>query len=234
MEALEAPAVDRILERLDAMDRKLESLAQINALVEQAPGMMAMLTDMADAQSAAAAARGIDLQERAERGLYLLERLTDGATVEALEGLLNLAAQGKGTGAMIADIVDEQARALDMEGVDMGKGIAQGARAAVRFGAMVGDREIGALQKLLSSEALSPQAIEVVSAAAQALVECQAVERETPGTFALLRATREPDVRRALDFVIGVARRFGNALDSGNPSAAAVRAQTDNVNRRNV
>ncbi len=234
MEALEAPAVDRILERLDAMDRKLASLEQINALAEQAPGMMAMFTDMVDAQSAAAASRGVDIQERAERGLHLLERLTEDATIEALEALLDLTAQGKGTAAMIADIVDEQARELELEGVDMGKGVAQGARAAVRFGAMVGDREIGALQSLLSSEALSPQAIGVVSAAAQALVECQAVERKTPGTLSLLRAMREPDVRRALDFVLGVARRFGNALDRGGPSAAIVRAQAEKVNRRNV
>jgi len=43
---------------------------------------------------------------------------------------------------------------------------------------------------------------------------------------------REPDVQRALDFLLGVARRFGAALESGSPSAAVVRQQADRVGVR--
>ncbi len=231
MSAQDDSRLDRILDRLDAIDHKLAALehlsglAGLSGLADQAPGFAAMVTDIADEKATAVEERGIDIAARTAAALALAERLTEPAVVEALNGFMDMAAQGKGFAAMLTDILDENAIGLADEGVDVTEGVARGTRAALKLGTMLGDREVDALHTLMTSEVLAPEAVEVVSAAAQALVECQFVERKRIGLFGLMRAMREPDIQRSLDFLLGVARRFGKALEAGGPSAAVIRTQ---------
>jgi uncharacterized protein YjgD (DUF1641 family) len=198
----------------------------------QAPAMAAAVVDVVDEHAGRLRDRGVDVEARLARGLALLERLSDDATMKRLQTLLDLAEQAPGLASMAVDIVDEQAAQLRDEGIDPGEAMKNGARTALQFASMVGPREIQALKSVLASQALAPESVEVISAAAQALVECQGRVRERVGLFALLRAMREPDVQRALDFAIGVTRRFGAALESGAPSAAVVHEQAERFGSR--
>jgi hypothetical protein len=162
-----------------------------------------------------------------ERRLARLE-----PTLDALERTLARTADAPGLVSMAVDIVDEQAGRLRDEGIDPAAALTNGAHAALQFASLVGPREIHALKTLLASEALAPEAVGVISAAAQALVECQGRVRQKVGPLGLLRALREPDIQRALDFLLGVARRFGAALEVGPPTAAVVHRQSGSVGPR--
>lgn len=227
----------RLMRLLDLTERltddaTMASLEQALTFAHGAPGLAAMAVDIVDEQTGRLRDRGVDVQVRLTRAGALLERLSDDKTMDALEAALDLAEGAPGLASMAIDIVDEQAGRLRDEGIDPGLALTNGARTALQFATLVGDREIHALKTLLASEALAPEAVEVISAAAQALVECQGRERQKVGVFGLMRAMREPDIQRALDFLLGVARRFGAALEAGPPSAALVHRQADAVGPR--
>ena len=223
---------DDLTARLDALDQRLariepalDRLAALATPLDHATGGLARAVDAVDEHAGRLRDRGVDPAARLARLLALAERLTDDARLDALDGAITASAALPGLASMAVDIFDEYAGRLRDEGIDPGEALANGARAALQFASLVGPREITALKTILASEALAPEAVAVVSAAAQALVECQGRERKTVGPVGLLRARREPDIQRALDFGLGVARRFGAALADGAPSAAVVHRQ---------
>ncbi|GAB5550270.1 MAG: DUF1641 domain-containing protein [Sandaracinaceae bacterium] len=220
-----------LTERLTA-DDTMAAIEGALTLASDAPGLASMAVDIVDERAGALRDRGVDVQARLGRAAALLERLTDDKTMDGLEAALAFADELPGLASMAVDIVDEQAGALRDEGIDPALALANGARTALQFASLVGPREIHALQTLLASEALAPEAVAVVSAAAQSLVECQGHERGRTGPVGLFKALRDPDVQRALDFLIGVARRFGAALEAGPPSAAVVQSQAATVGPR--
>lgn len=215
--------------RLDAIEERLARLEPVLETVGQAPALAASAVDVVDDYSGRLRDRGVDPEVRLGRLLKLTEQLTDDRTMAALEGALALAHQAPGLASMAVDVVDEHAGRLRDEGIDPGVALANGARTAMEFASLVGTREVHALKTILASEALAPEAVAVVSAAAQALVECQGRERKRVGLFGLMAALRDPDVQRALDFLVGVGRRFGAALEQGPPSAAVVHQQATRV-----
>lgn len=229
---LHADAAERLLARLDAIEERLARLEPVLDTVAQAPALAASAVDVMDDYSGRLRDRGVDPEVRLGRVLELAERLTDDRTVAALEGALALVHDAPGLASMAVDVVDEHAGRLRDEGIDPGAALTNGARTALEFASLVGSREVHALKTILASEALAPEAVAVVSAAAQALVECQGRERKRVGLFGLMAALRDPDVQRALDFLVGVGRRFGAALEAGPPSAAVVHQQAADVGPR--
>lgn len=228
---------ERLMRLLDLTERltnddTMAALEGALALASGGPGLASMAVDIVDEQTGRLRDRGVDVQERLARAGALLERVSDPATMDALESALDLADQAPGLASMAVDIVDEQAGRLREAGIDPAHALTNGAHAALQFASLVGPREIHALKTLLASEALAPEAVAVISAAAQALVECQGRERQKVGVFGLARALREPDIQRALDFLLGVARRFGAALEAGPPSATVVHQQAGVVGPR--
>lgn len=217
-----------LTERLTSDDTMatLEGALQFSA---DAPGLASMMVDIVDERAGALRDRGVDVQARLGRAGALLERLSDDKTLDALEAALSFAEDLPGLASMAVDILDEQAGHLRDDGLDPAAALTNGARSALQFASLIGPREIHALKTLLASEALAPEAVAVVSAGAQALVECQGRERQRVGPLGLLKALRDPDVQRAVDFLVGVARRFGAALEAGPPSAAVVHRQASTV-----
>ena len=230
--ALSAESGERLLARLDAIDRRLARLEPALEALAQGPALAASVVDVVDEQTGRLRDRGVDVEARLTRGLALLERLSDDATLDKVNALLDLAAQASGLASMAVDIADEQAGRLRDEGLDIGEAIVSGARTALQFATLVGPREIHALKTVLASPALAPESVDVLSAAAQALVECQGRTRRRVGLLGLMRALREPDVQRALDFLLGVTRRFGAALEAGPLSAAVIHQQAEQAGNR--
>lgn len=143
----------------------------------------------------------------------LFERVDSiGRTVDALKPLLALAGQAPALIAAIGDSADDLARKAAEAGIDIERGVLQGAGAALRFGAAMDAEKVTSIDALLKSGVLDPNALRVVGEAARALAGAGAAEPTRIGPAALLTALRRPDVQRALGFLITFAERFGRGL----------------------
>lgn len=212
----------RILERVDALARKVDRL---EGLAREAPGAVAMVTDAVDEEVRRAAEAGVDLDERL-RGLLRLARTVSAPEVvravealaqraDRLEPLLALADQAPGAVAMLADSADEAFRRAGDRGLDLDQAFRRGAGAALRFGSMMGPEQLDGLEALLRSGVLDPAAVRAVAALGRALAAGSQAGGEEPGLLGLWRASRDPDVRRALGFAVRVGRAFGRELPRG-------------------
>ena len=167
----------------------------------------------------------------------LQERLRDPHTAMALDHILDrlealariadaatlLSAQLPGGLAMFVDSADEIAGRLTANGVDIEKGLAHGAEAAVRFGTIMGPDQVASLEAVLGSGILDPAAVGLVGRLGMALAETAAAEPEPVGTFAALRALRDPDVQRALGFLLAFAKTFGRVIEPPKVRTAAIK-----------
>lgn len=213
---LEVSHVAELLNQLmERMDRLEQHLAKVNTLADEAPALLAMATDTVDGLYRDAANAGVDIDERLKVGLVALERLTDPATLRALAGLSEqlvtldeLARQAPGFAAMTVDMIDELYAAIRKQGIDLEDTARQGLIALRNLVALMQSDEMKAL---MSSGVLDPKTLQVVGAAAHALVSAQREPRRA-GLMALLGALFNRDVQRSLGFALNFAERFGQKL----------------------
>lgn len=193
------------LARIEAkLDRVEQRLARFDALLEQAPGMLALAGDTFDE-----VAGELDLDARSRAAARVLERLSRPATLARVEQLLDLSEQLPGLLALIGDSLDEFARDQSERGVDVELVMHNFGRTLDALLRLIGSEQ---LRRLLESDLLLPGAIESLGEAARALANAQRGSVHPLGPFGLLRALRDPDVQHALGFAIDVARRFGHQL----------------------
>lgn len=210
-------ALERLHLRLDAIERRLDRLTPLLDALGSAPATIAAAVDVADERVRALQERGVDPAERLTAVAALVERLTDPDLLRGLHALLDVLPQLPGLASMAVDTADAYAAQLYEEGIDPVHGLAQGARLALLFGGLIGEREVHALRTLLASPVLDPEAVRVVSELAGALDEAAQAKPARVGPLGLLRALRDPDLRRALGFLTEVGRRLGRRLDSSAP-----------------
>ena len=137
------------------------------------------------------------------------------AIVEVAEGLRPLIALAQQAPAFIAimmDSFDESMRTAYGKGIDVERGLLNGAEAALRFGATMDVERVRELDALLKSGVLEPSTLRVVGELGRALTETAAAPPATPGVLGLLKALGQPDVQRALGFLVTFAERFGRRL----------------------
>lgn len=208
--------LDRLDERLAAIEARLERVTRtLDAILPN----LAMATDAFDSFAAEQQRRGVDLDGHARHAVVLLERLTNPDVAGRLERLVQLlprlvpvaelAATFEPTTAMVADMVDEQARRLEARGID-----AEG-----RFIQVLGlierltDPEFHAhLNALLDAAPGLMAATRTGEVFGRAVDEVVARGAEPVGLFGLLRALSRSDVQRALGLSIAVAERVGQEL----------------------
>ncbi len=204
-----AAALNRLLDRLDTIE---EAIDRLEAAMTLAPATAAMAADVVDDAYRSAEKAGVDLDERLHLALQLAERLTAPRTVEVLtkltdrierfDRLIEMADRVPDFAAMAVDVFDDAYRAAEQAGHDP--------EAATR-------RSMAALVALVESGAFDPAAIETIGKAGDALAACREKTSEKPpevGLFGLLRALRDPDVRRALGFLAVFGQAFGRQLRS--------------------
>jgi len=138
--------------------------------------------------------------------------------IDALRPLVELAQQAPAFLATAGDSVDELVRKATDNGVDVERGIINGAGAALRFGASMDAQKVEALEALLNSGVLDPGALRIVGELGKALGETAAAPSSSLGPMGLYRAMKQPDVQRALGFLMAVAQRFGSRLGASSPS----------------
>lgn len=217
----EPETVDVLTALLDRLDR----LEQLAALADQVPDAAMITVDSIDEALTRAAERGVVLDERAREGLVLLEKMTEPDTAQALgavldraehlERLSELAASAPDVIATVVDMLDaEYARAAET-GYNPERLLRQTIGSLGRLGELFQSDEFEAL---LDSGVLDPEALEAVGSLGSALVESQkeAQRGETPqrGFFGVIGALRDPDVQRAIGFVMSFAKKFGRALNN--------------------
>ena len=211
------------VEVLTALIDRLDQLEQLAALADQLPDATMVAVDSIDEALTRAAERGVVLDERAREGLVLLEKMTEPDTAKALgavldraehlERLAELAETAPDLIATVVDILDaEYARAAE-HGYDPERLLRQTLGSLRRLGDLFQSDEFEAL---LDSGVLDPEALQTVGSLGSALVESQkeADRGETPrrGFFGMIGALRDPDVQRAIGFVLSFAKKFGQAL----------------------
>ncbi|HWN71429.1 MAG TPA: DUF1641 domain-containing protein [Haliangium sp.] len=212
------------LERIEGTLARLEGiLAQssgIAALAERATPGVAMVTDILDEWALAAGARGVDLDQRLARGLHLLQRLTEPGVADALEAVLDRMDRVQallarldalpGAVATVADTVDDFVMALADRGLDVEQVVRRGAAGLDRVARLV---QSPAFQEVLDSGILEPHVVQVIGHLGRALSAARGEPGERAGLMALLRATRDPDVQRAIDFGLRFLRHFGDRIE---------------------
>lgn len=214
--ALTGAQLDEVMGAVLARMERIEgALARIERLADQLPAAAATAADVFDGLYRDAAQAGIDGDERLKLGLAALERLTAPASLRAITGLSEhlsaldqLARQAPGFLAMTVDMVDELYAAVGRQGINLEETAKQGLVAFRNFVALLQTDEVRAL---LDSGVLDPKTLQVIGAAAHALV-CTQREPRRAGPLALLRALFNRNIQRALGFALGFAERFGQSL----------------------
>ena len=151
--------------------------------------------------------------------LAALERIEQRlAAVELVAGALapasGLLATVPGAVAMMADTFDGVALRLGDAGVDLDERMRSVLRA---IEVATAPRAVAGLASLVESRLLEPSALAVVSQLAAALADPGAAR--PVGMWGAMKALRDPDVQRALGFLLAIARQFGKNLASGEIDA---------------
>ena len=146
--------------------------------------------------------------------LQTIEERTRAITeiADGLRPLIALAQQAPAFVAIVMDSFDEAVRTAYDKGIDVERGVLNGAEAALRFGATMDAERVRELDALLKSGVLAPGTLRVVGELGRALAETAAAPPATPGVLGLLKALGQPDVQRALGFLVTFAERFGRRL----------------------
>jgi hypothetical protein len=134
------------------------------------------------------------------------------AAHETLRPLLALAPQIPALLAIAMDSFDESMRAAQRRGIDVERGIFNGAEAALRLGTAMDARTVDELDTLLKSGVLAADTLKVIGKFGRALSDTAAAPPVALGVIGLLRALRRPAVRRAFGFLMTFAEQFGRGL----------------------
>jgi uncharacterized protein YjgD (DUF1641 family) len=154
-----------------------------------------------DPLTSPAGASSGEVSDRLERIEQSLDRLT-GALDQAMTTAPNVVATA-------TDVMDEFLLAAQDRGIDIDALLRAGGGALGRLARLVQSPQFA---RLLDSGALSPDSLSTLARAGDALAETSAEAGDKAGILALLRASRDPDVQRALDFVLRLMKRFGRGL----------------------
>jgi uncharacterized protein YjgD (DUF1641 family) len=146
--------------------------------------------------------RLLDTLQRLERRIEHLD--------EAVRRLEGATAQVPAVVATVTDIVDGVIDRLAARGIDVDDRMRALLRAADH---LTSPRALDALASVLSSEILAHQTTEVIGRMGRAIVSAEHEARPV-GMWGLLRALRDPEIQRAAGFLIAMARRFGEELES--------------------
>jgi hypothetical protein len=131
---------------------------------------------------------------------------------EALRPLIPLAQQAPGLVAIAMDSFDEAVRTAHDKGIDVERGVLNGAEAALRFGAAMDAGKVRELDALLNSGVLAPGTLRIIGELGGALTDTAAARPAPTGVLGLVKALGQPDVQRALGFLVTFAERFGRRL----------------------
>lgn len=191
--------------RLAHIERRLD---RADATLGHATKLLGGATDALDAGAAELDARGERPEESVRALKDLLAELARPKNLDALRGLVSLAADAPKMVASVVDAIDDHAAELASQGIDLD---ARRKSLFAALGRLSSPPTVIALTRLLDSGLLDAGALEVVGALGRSLSDAAHSPSSEVGPFGLLAAVRERDVKAALGFAVNLARRFGAA-----------------------
>lgn len=214
LERLSHPQVSaplaRILERAEVLSETVHHLAEL-------PALSALAGDMADAWVHARQAEGVDLDASVRAAGDLLRTLSRPdvsaalrSLAERLPELARFADDAPKLAAMMMDGLDELSARAAAGGLEVDEAIRSFLTVGVRLTEVLDSPQFKAL---IASDVLAPETLEVVGRAGRALATQSNEACGQTGLLGALGAARDPDVQRALNFVLGFARSFGRNMD---------------------
>ncbi|MCB0089921.1 MAG: DUF1641 domain-containing protein, partial [Caldilineaceae bacterium] len=111
--------------------------------------------------------------------------------------------------AMMGDMADEAMRNMAAAGVDVEVLMRKGASAAQQLGALTSTPEYDAL---MNSGLLDARALGMLANLGQAMRNSQSQPVRPLGPLGLFSAMRDPDVQKALGFLMNFAKELGKTL----------------------
>lgn len=128
------PTQERILALLEDLSARMsnveQQLAGLQQAQEQLPNALATTVDTVDAHIARLQQQGVDVDQRLNTTLQLVERLTRPETAAQLQQALDLAEQAPGAIAGMVDTLDAHMAGLQTQGVDIDQRMAAGLKLA--------------------------------------------------------------------------------------------------------
>lgn len=194
-----------IEKRLARIERSLDQVDQISA---QIPLLMATVTEIADSY----ARRIPDIDARLETVTGLLERVTRPDTVRSLETLLDALEQAPQLISTGVDIFDDLMAKAAASGIEIEHLIESSGRLLNGLFELATSPEV---RNLLESGMLDKGAVQTLGRAARSLADVRCQQPEPIGFFGALRALGDPDVQRALGFMVAVGTAFGAQMGEG-------------------
>ena len=201
MTATLSPVPTELEVRLARLERAVQP---IEALAQQAPLMLATLTEMADAM----AARMGDFDDRTRALGEVAERATRPETLATVHKMLDLVESAPALTATATDMVDEAMRRLAESGVPIEHLVEIGASFVHGLVNLATSPEV---RNLLESGMLEKDAVATLGRAADAISGAARAPADRVGVIGALKALNDPDVQRAMGFLVDVAQRFGRA-----------------------
>lgn len=224
--------LDHLLQRIDTLENAVNKLTVV---MEQGPGMVSMVADMADDTYRKAAADGVDLEQRLHNALSIAEKLTAPAMVEKLNTVLEFTDQAPGLISIGMDAVDDQLRRASANGVDVEERLKNALHVAEKLTApemtekldqlliladqapgliaMAADSFDEQMKKLNLSTIDVDGLLEIARQASVAVSDAkQMPEAKVGGIFSMLRTMKDPDRQKAIGFVMNIAKAYGKQL----------------------
>lgn len=212
-------ALHRVLSRLDQLEQKVDALApfidraetleralsSVERFMATAPALVDGAATVASDQWSQLEDQGIDVFERAEAGLPILEKATRPETVATVGKLMDRMESVD----FLSGSADRLYHDLKESGADIDSLVGRGVEVAIKLGKVA---ETPEFEALITSGALDTPTLDVVSKASTALVETRAQPVEPMGFFGVLKVLGDADVQRATGFLFQFARRFGAML----------------------
>ncbi|MDF9797563.1 uncharacterized protein YjgD (DUF1641 family) [Catalinimonas alkaloidigena] len=225
-----------ILQQLDSIRSSVE---QLSTGMKQAPEVMEIATDAIDNLAIKARTRGIDIEQRGEMALHLMERLSQPKTMNKLNALLDLTEQLPDFVEDAVNVVDETMDEAHRSGIDVMQRSKEmlhllkrlsSPKMVEQLNALLDFAEQGTDMVGLGADAiddsmnkLHAQGFDVYTAlenGQKMLVAANTALHETleespkkiGGVFALLRQLNDKDFQKVLAFLTTFGKHFGKQL----------------------
>ena len=226
-------ALDRILDRLDTVE---QAVSKLTTMLDQGPGMTAMVADIVDETYRKADANGVSIDQRLNNALEIAEKLTAPEMVDKLNQLLDFSSQVPGLVAMTADMADEAYRNADANGINIEQRLKAGLDIAEKLTAPEMVAQLNQLidmsnqlpgligmavdtfdegMKNAFANGFDPQNLSHIAGLSNRALTL--AQNEPPakvnGVFGLLGALKDKDRQRGLGFLLNFLKHFGKAIE---------------------
>lgn len=229
-------AINRLNERMDSIETRID---EINTQVSEIPNLVGIFTDSADEYAQKSYEKtGISFDQRTEKALEVLEKLTEPESAEMITSLLDRSENLQkmiehldtvpDMVAILFDTIDEmQSRAIQA-GINF-DGLRYSFKSAGQK--LVEMVDSGEFDNLIESGIFGQRAVNTVGLMGKSMVESRN-NIKPAGLFKILRSVGNKDIKRAIGFLLAFGKAFGKALEE-NPECIPEDVKPKNMAVRN-